>query len=381
MRFDSVQHATAGDDIASGKRQDQLYWWKAPRLAWLRAALPNVEAFMLRSALSSISISVIVGILVSFVPHAVAQDKVWHIGWLDPSVPPTATTPSQNLEAFKQALNRLGYAEGRNYVLDAQFADTDQSRLPALAKELVDRGVDVIVTVGTPTVLAAKRATAKIPIVMTGSNDPVEKGLVASLAHPGGNVTGFTHTPGPEFAGKGLQLLKDAAPNISRVAILADSEGNLWEQRPQGLSSAAKDLEVTLLVHDFNGVKSETEFNSILSKGVEERADALFVYPTFVNNKYEKAIIDFALANRLPSMCQNISFVERGALLYYYTDWLELRRRAAGYVDKIFKGAKPGELPVEQPSRFEFIVNLKTAHALGLTIPLSLLDFADKVIE
>ena len=380
-RFDNVQHATAGD-IASGKRQDQLCWWKAPRLAWLRAALPNVEAFMLRSALSSISISVIVGILVSFVPRAVAQDKVWHIGWLDPSVPPTATTPSRNLEAFKQALNRLGYAEGRNYVLDAQFADTDQSRLPALAKELVDRGVDVIVTIGTPTVLAAKKATAMIPIVMAGSNDPVGKGLVASLAHPGANVTGFTHTPGAEFAGKGLQLLKDAAPNISRIAILADSEGNLWERRPQtrALSSAAKDLELTLLPHDVNGVKSETEFNSILSR-VEGRADALFVFPDFVNIKYEKAILDFALANRLPSMCQETSFVEPGGLLYYYTDWLELRRRAADYVDRIFKGAKPGDLPVEQPSRFEFIANLKTAHALGLTIPLSMLGFADKVIE
>jgi len=218
---------------------------------------------------------------------------------------------------------------------------------------------------------------------MAGSNDPVGNGLVASLAHPGGNVTGFAHTPGNEFAGKALQLLKDAAPNISRIAILADLEGRPWERRSQAPStaSAAKDLELTLLLHDVNGVKSEAELDSILSKIVEERADALFVFPDFVNNKYEKAIIDFASANRLPSMGQNGNFVERGGLLYYYTDWDALRRRAAAYVDRILKGTQPADLPVEQPSRFEFIVNMKTAEALGLTIPRAVLALADKVIE
>jgi putative ABC transport system substrate-binding protein len=229
-------------------------------------------------------------------------------------------------------------------------------------------------------VSAAKEATAMIPIIMAGSNNPVGLGLVAGLAHPGGNVTGFTHTPGPEFAGKALQLLKDAAPNISRIAILADTVFT-WEVRLPGLSSAAKDLELTLLFHNVNGVKSETEFDSILSKIVEERADALFVFPEVVNDKYEKAILDFASTNKLPSMCQNTSFVEGGLLLYYYTNWSELRRRAAAYVDKIFKGAKPADLPVEQPSRFELIVNVKTAEALGLTIPRSVLALADKVIE
>src|SRR5215472_13884865 len=171
----------------------------------LRAPLPKFEAVMLdRSALGSISIIVIAGALLSFAPRAVAQDKVWHIGWLDPSVPPTVATPSANLEAFRQALSSLGYVEGRNYIIDARFADTDLNRLSALAKELIDRGVDVIVTVGTSTVRAAKRATATIPIIMAGSNDPVGTGLVASLAHPAGNLTGFAHTPGNEFAGKAL---------------------------------------------------------------------------------------------------------------------------------------------------------------------------------
>jgi ABC-type uncharacterized transport system substrate-binding protein len=195
----------------------------------------------------------------------------------------------------------------------------------------------VIVTIGTPTVHAAREATATIPIIMAGSNDPVGRGLVASLAHPGGNVTGFTHTPGPEFAGKALQLLKEAAPNISRIAILADTGGIPWEQRLGGLPSAAGDLELTLLLHDVNGVKSETEFDSLLSMIIEERPDALFVFPDLVNNKYEKAVLDFASTNKLSSMCQETSFVERGGLLYYYTDWGELRRRAAAYVNKILQ--------------------------------------------
>jgi putative tryptophan/tyrosine transport system substrate-binding protein len=335
-----------------------------------------------KSALGFALILVVISALPLCAPGAVAQDKMWRIGFLDPSVPPTAAAPSTNLEAFQQGLDGLGYSEGRNYIKEARFADTDLNRLPALAKELVDRGVDVIVTIGTPTVFAAKKATATIPIIMAGSNDPVGLGLVASLAHPRGNVTGFAHTPGHEFHGKALQLLKDAAPNISRIAILADSEGSPREQPRFGaLSSAAKDLELTLLFRDVNGVKSETEFDSILSKIVEERADALFVFPDFVNNKYEKAIVDFASANRLPSIGQHTSFVERGGLMYYYTDWSELRRRAAAYVDKTFKGAKPADLPVEQPSRFELIVNVKTAEALGLTIPRSVLALADKVIE
>jgi putative tryptophan/tyrosine transport system substrate-binding protein len=333
-----------------------------------------------RSALGAISIIVIAGTLLSFAPCAVAQDKVWHIGWLDQSFPPTTARPSGNLKAFRQGLAELGYAEGRNYIIDARFADTDAARLPALAKELVDRAVDVIVTIGTPPVAAAREATATIPIVMAGSSNPVENGLVASLAHPGGNVTGVTHNPGPGFTGKGLQLLKDAAPNISRVAMLRDSGGFL-EDLPDIQRAAARELRVNLLPHDVKGVRSGSDLELILFKISEERADALFVTPDFVNNKYEKEIVAFMSANRLPSMSQNTSFVEDGGLMYYYTDWLELRRRAATYVDKIFKGAEPADLPIEQPARFELIVNLKTANALGLTIPQSILGFADRVIE
>jgi putative ABC transport system substrate-binding protein len=214
---------------------------------------------------------------------------------------------------------------------------------------------------------------------MAGSADPVEHGLVASLAHPGGNVTGVTHTPGPEFTGKCLQLLKEVAPNISRVAVLWDS-GALHE----GLDAqraVARDAQIALLAHDVKGVKSAADFGSILSAISEEHADALFAFPNFVNGKYGQAILDFVTAHRLPSMFQDDGFVEKGGLLSYYTDWLNLRRRAATYVDKILKGVRPADLPVEEPRKFQLIVNRKTATALGLTIPPSILSRADEVIE
>ena len=317
----------------------------------------------------------------SFVPGALAQQKLWRIGWLDPNPVPTLAEPSADLATFRKALGDLGYVEDRNYIIEGRFADTDWDRLPRLARDLVDSGVEIIVTIGTPPVAAAKNATSTIPIVMAGSADPVEHKLVASLAHPGGNVTGVTHSPGPEFAGKGLQLLKEVAPNISRVAVLWDS-GGLHE----GLSLdaqrvVARDMQIALLPYDVKGVKSADEFGSILSTISEERGDALFAFPNFVNGKYGQAILDFVTAHRLPSMFQDDGFVEKGGLLYYYTDWLSLRRRAATYVDKILKGASPADLPVEEPSKFQLIINRKTAAVLGFTISPSLLARADEVIE
>ena len=164
-----------------------------------------------------------IGIAAAWQFAAHAQQRIWRIGWLTPDPPPAIGRPDRDLDTFKSALAELGYVEGRNYLIDARFADTDNSRLPALAEELIADGVDIIVTIGTPTVVAAKSATTTIPIVMSGSADPVEHGLVASLRNPGGNITGVTHSPGPEFAAKGLELLKEAAPSISRVAVLVDS--------------------------------------------------------------------------------------------------------------------------------------------------------------
>jgi putative ABC transport system substrate-binding protein len=240
---------------------------------------------------------------------------------------------------------------------------------------------DSIVTIGTPAVRAAKEATASIPIIMAGSTNPIARGLVDSLAHPGGNITGVTRSPGPTFAGKALQLLKEAAPNISRIAWLTDSSGVPKEMLGPQLSSAAAELKLTLLVHDVNRVNSRADFDMILSEIFEERADAILVAGEFLNVKYQGTVLDFVSRNKLPSMTEDKAFVEQGLLLYYLTETLELRRRAAVYVDKIFKGAKPADLPIEEPSRFELIVNMKTAVALGLTIPQSIMGLANKIIE
>jgi putative ABC transport system substrate-binding protein len=256
----------------------------------------------------------IIGVSASPAPHAVAQDKIWRIGFLDLGTPPTTGMPSRNLEAFQRGLSQLGYEEGRNYVIDARFAETDQSRLPALAKELADRSVDVIVTIGTPTVRAAKKVTATIPIIMAGSQNPVENGFVTSLAHPGGNVTGLTHNPGPDFAGKALQLLKEAAPHISRVAILVAVNGgfspSLDVQR-----AMAEDLKITLLVYDVSDAQNAGNFDAILSKIMEERAEALFVFPEFTVGKHKTALLDFISTNKLPSMFQEARYVEEGGVV------------------------------------------------------------------
>jgi putative ABC transport system substrate-binding protein len=302
--------------------------------------------------------------------------KVMRIGYLSPAESPRAAA-SQDLEAFKEGLRGLGYVEGRHFTVETRFADAKLDRLPSLARELVGLNVDIIVTIGTPTVKAAKEATATIPIVMAGSADPVEHGLVASLARPGGNITGVTHSPGPEISAKGIQLLKEAAPKVSRVAVLWDSatvhEGRSLEQR-----AAARELSLTLAPFD---AKTLDELTAALAAIKSERADALFVFPNFINGKHFKLILDFATMNRLPTAFQGTWEVEQGGLLSYYTNWLELRRRAAVFVDKILKGANPGDLPIEQPTKFDFVINLKTARALGLTIPPAVLARADEVLQ
>jgi putative ABC transport system substrate-binding protein len=318
-------------------------------------------------------------------PWALASDKIWHIGFLDLNRPPTPDWPSLNLRSFQRGLNELGYEEGRNYVIEARFADTDSSRLPSLAKELVDSGVDVIVTIGNSAVRAAKQATTTIPIVMAGANDPVGNGFVTSLAHPGGNVTGLTRVPVDSgMMGKGLQIFKQLVPNTSRLAILG------LDNPTFGLKAAAEKLDVVLLEHDVSGVESANDFDAILDKIVHERPDAVFVTGDFVNAKYQYVLQDFIWKNRLPSMFEETQWVKPPpvglpmrpeGLFSYFTDIFEVRRRAAFFVNKIFKGAKPADLPVEQPTRFKLVINLKTAKALGLAVPESLLTQADEVIE
>ena len=312
---------------------------------------------------------------------ASAREGPWRIGWLDPSMTPTTEKPSSALAVFQQRLKELGYVAGRDFVVETRFGDTYWERLPAFAKELVDRHVDAIVTIGTRTVKIAKDATSTIPIVMAGAGEPLELGLVRSLARPGGNVTGLAHNPGPEFAGKSLELLKEAAPNISRIAILWDSGALHEDPSLEGQRQAAAALRVTLLIHDIVDAHDDDTFAALLSTVEAEAPDAMFVYPNFISAKHASAILAFLSSHRLPSMFQNSIYAEQGALFSHYADWPSLWRRAAEYVDKVFKGASPAELPVEQPKSFDLIVNLTTAKALGLTIPQSILIRAERVIE
>jgi putative ABC transport system substrate-binding protein len=299
--------------------------------------------------------------------------KVYRIGYL------SLGSPSDGVSRpFRDTLRQLGYVEGQNLLIESRFADAKVDQLPGLAADLVRRNVDLIVTIGTPPVQAAKEATATIPTVMAGSADPVEHGFVASLAQPGGNVTGVTHSPGPEISGKGIELLREAVPTVSRVAVLWDSsiihEGLSLENQ----KVVARKLGVTPLLFD---AKTLDELNAALVAIPRERANGLFIFPNFINGKHSQLILDFAATNRLPTMFQETWWVESGGLMSYYTNWDRLRERAAIFVDRILKGAKPGDLPVEQPTKFDLVISLKTAKALGLTIPPTVLSRADKVIE
>jgi putative ABC transport system substrate-binding protein len=317
----------------------------------------------------------------TFIAEGSARGAAWRIGWLDPNMTPTAQRPSGELAVFEQRLHELGYASGRDYVIEARFSDTYWDKLSDMARDLVARHVDVIVTIGTRTVMIAKEATKTIPIVMGGAGEPLELGLVPSLAHPGGNVTGVAHNPGPEFAGKSLEILKDAAPKISRVAVLWDS-GSLHEDPSlEGQREAAKALGLELLIHDMTDAHDEAAFAALLSTVESEKPDAIFVYPNFIAAKHRGTLLKFISAHRLPSMFQSTSFAEQGALFSHYADWTQLRRRTAEYVNKILKGAAPADLPVEQPKSFDLVVNMTTAKALGITIPQAILLRAEKIIE
>ena len=312
------------------------------------------------------------GLLTGSPPTPAATASVYRVGVLGLG---GGTGYSRDFAAFRDRLNSLGYAEGQNLVIERRFAEGQADRLPALAGDLVRLNVDVIVTITTPAALAAKAATSTIPIVMSGSANPVGLGLVASLARPGGNVTGVTNSPGGVFTVKQLQLLKEAAPRISRVAVLMTSF-SVEASALRAMQAASATLGVTVVAF-----KAESPNRIDLDALGKLRADALYVFPNPINGKHSQAILAFAAENRLPAMYGERDVVEAGGLMSYWTDWLALRRHAADFVDRILKGAKPADLPVEQPTRFELIINLKTAKALGLTIPQSLLLRADEVIE
>jgi putative tryptophan/tyrosine transport system substrate-binding protein len=314
------------------------------------------------------------GLLVA--PAAVwaqSASTVRRIGLLDLG---SASEAQEDLTAFRDRLRELGWVEGRSLAIQTRWADDEPDRLPALAAELVRLNVDVIVTITTPAAGAAKAATSTIPIVMAGSAYPVKLGLVASLARPGGNVTGVTNNPEPEFIGKQLQLLRDAAPRVARVAVLTNPAIEPEALAVHAMRDAVRALGLTLLAVE---VTSAEHFD--VTRLAEARPDALYVFPNSINWAHRQAITDFASQHRLPTMYGDKASVRAGGLMSYWTDWLDLRRRAAVYVDKILKGAKPADLPVEEPTKFELVINLKTAKALGLTILPSVLARADEVIE
>jgi putative ABC transport system substrate-binding protein len=282
------------------------------------------------------------------------------------------------IKAFEDGLRSLGYRVGENVIIEYRFADGEMERLPALATDLVGLGADVIVSGNNVTTVAAMKATTTIPIVMTNSAEPVSAGLVASLARPGGNVTGFSSEPGDEINGKRLEFLKDTLPNLSRVGILWNPDFVPNQDRLTSVREATQALGLTFVPAEARGPDAlEQAFATM----VRERAQVLIVLSDGVLFNHCGPIGVMAVRNRLPAISAVREYAEAGFLLSYGIDLPDQFRRSAAFVDKIFKGAKPGDLPVERPTKFELVVNLKTATALGLTVPPSVLARADEVIE
>lgn len=301
--------------------------------------------------------------------------RVYRVGYL------TVSSRGQllhHISVFEDGLRSLGYRVGENVIIEYRFADGKLERLPALAADLVRLGVDVIVTGSNANAVAAMKATTTIPIVMTNVVDPVGTGLVASLARPGGNVTGLTSDTGNEIWGKRLELLKETLPNLSRVGILRNPDALSARARMTSTEEAARALGLRLVPVEARGPDAlEQAFATMM----REQIQAFVLVADAVLFNYRSQIAEMALRNRLPAASDIREFGEAGFLLAYGIDLRDLFRRSAVFVGKIFKGAKPADLPVEQPTKFVLVINLKTAKALGLEIPPSLLTAADEVIE
>jgi putative ABC transport system substrate-binding protein len=316
----------------------------------------------------------LITLLLGTVPAEAQQPaaKVPRIGFLG------ATSPSTNaarIEAFRQGLRELGYVEGKNIVIEYRWAEGKTERLPDLAAELVRLKVDIIVTAGAAVTRPAKEATSTIPIVMSFDNDPVGSGFVASLARPGGNITGLSAVF-PELSGKRLELLKEVVPVLSRMAVFGTSTQPAQGLRETELAAGAFGVRAQYI-----DVLSPQDFETAFQAARKGRADAILVLSSPVIFSQRTRIADLAVKNHLPMMFPQSEWVEDGGLMSYAPNYADLFRRAATYVDKILKGAKPAELPVEQPKKFEFIINLKAAKQIGLTIPPNVLVRADRVIR
>jgi putative ABC transport system substrate-binding protein len=312
------------------------------------------------------------GLLVApLAAEAQLAGKVARIGWLASGFPPSEADRQRS--PFFQGLRALGWVEGQNITIEPRYAEEQSNRLPELAGELVQLQVDVIVAGDSAAIPAAKQATSTIPIVMTVSGDPVRDGHVASLARPGGNITGLSNLT-PQLAGKRLEFITEVVPELSRLAVLGPPGAPDWPE----LAAATQAVGVQLLALK---VHRPEEFGGAFEAAARERAEALTVLPSPLTNRYRRRLVDLAAQHRLPAMYPLKEYVQGGGLMAYGPSIPDLYRRAATYVDKILKGAKPADLPVEQPMAFELVINLKTAEALGLTIPPTLLFQATEVIR
>jgi putative ABC transport system substrate-binding protein len=320
-------------------------------------------------------VPLLVGLTLASVHLADAQQptKVSRIGYL------TGTTPDGQLdriEAFRQGLRELGYVEGKNIVIEWRSAEGKLDRLPARAAELVRLKVDIIVTAGPLATRAAKEATNTIPIVISQDPDPVGNGFVASLARPGGNITGLSSLTA-DLSGKRLELLKEIIPKLSRVAVFGTSTGSTVQQRRE-IELAAGAFKVQLQYRD---VLDPKDIETAFREASKARPDAVLVVPSSVLISHRKQVVELAVKSRLPAIYSTSQYVVAGGLMSYGVNTADVDRRAATYVDKILKGTKPADLPVEQPTKFEFIINLNAAKQIGLTIPPNVLVRADRVIK
>ena len=331
----------------------------------------------MKSRTAGLIVAVALGIFWSPLPADAQQaGRVPRIGWLSIASPTPAV--SHLIEAFWQGLRELGYVEGQNIAVEYRFAEGRPERLPEFAAQLVGLQVDIIVTPNPAGTQAAKEATRTIPIVMLGAPDPVGSGLVASLARPGGNITGLSATASPVLYGKHLELLREAAPKASRVAVLRNPTNPTAALMSREVEGAARTLGVQLQMLD---VQVPNDLDSAFAAMTRDRAGALLILADTMFTLHRARIASLAAKSRLPAVSGPREMAEAGLLMAYGRSLSYEFRRAATYVDKILKGANPGDLPVEQPTRFELVINLKTAKALGLTIPQSLLIRAEYVIE
>jgi putative ABC transport system substrate-binding protein len=319
-------------------------------------------------------ITLISGAAVMWPLRARGQSKIPRVGFMGNS---TAALEANLVGSFRDGLRELGYEEGRNIVIEYRWADGKYERFPTLVAELIAAKVDVIVTAGTPAALAVKKATTTVPLVMVAVGDPVGTGLVPSLSRPGGNLTGLSSIA-PDLEGKRLDLLREIVPTLSNVAMFFNSLNPFHVASMQQAGTAAKTMGIKLQQHD---IRKSEDLDGAFAAVRKERPDALLILADRVFLHNRQRMIDFTEEQHLPNVNAYMELVEAGGLMSYGPSYEDMHKRAAIYVNKIIKGAKPADLPIEQPSKFTFVINLKAAKALGVTMPPSLITLADKVIE